>query len=136
MNTLRSPVRFSERGRADTKVSWFVTIVLIGIVALLAWKFIPPYVHYRQFSHKVQTHLNWDRFHKKVPPRPDEVHEIIMQEAASYKIPLDAKKLKVWRDGEQKLLYAEIDYTEVINLPLLGEKRWRFHERIIEEKMR
>ncbi len=123
----------NEYGKAESKAPAVITIILIIIAAVLSWKFIPAKIKYMKLEQEVQELLNINFAKEYKDYARGAFNEYTMREKViaitqKLKVPIkDASKQIVVERTANDLFTVKIDYTEEINLPIVGVKRWDFH---------
>ena len=124
---------FDQTGKAESKTPAIITIILIIIAALLSWKFIPAKIKFMKFEQQVQDLLNIN-FAKEYKDfargafNEYTMRERVLEITRKLKVPIkDAAKQVVVEKTQNDLFTIKVDYTEQINLPIIGVKNWDFH---------
>lgn len=123
----------NQEGKADSKTPLIITIIIIGIVGFLAYKFVPVKWKYVEFTDELQEllNINYAKEYKEVAR--DGFNEYTMREAVlalakKHKIPLpDPERQMSVKWPEKRLFTVTLDYEEKIELPIYGEYVWKFH---------
>ncbi len=122
-----------SHGKAESKLPLMITIAIIAIVSFLAYKFIPVRWKYIKFKDEIQDVVNIDyaRESRRVARghfNEYTIREKVLEVAEKHNIPIeDAERQVHVRWPDRKKFEVEIEYQEVINLPVYGDYIWDFY---------
>jgi hypothetical protein len=125
----------NEKGKAESKAPAIITLIILALIGFLSYKFVPAKVRNMKFKDDVQKILNIDyaRQYKEVARggfNEYTLRDKLLDAAKRFNIPIvekDIDKQLIVKWPENKLFTAEINYTEVISLPIYGPYEWKFH---------
>ncbi|MBN1296280.1 hypothetical protein JXA80_05835 [bacterium] len=124
---------FGQRGAAESKAPIIITLIVIGILVFLAYKFVPIKWRNMKFTDELQDllNINYSRDYKEAARgafNEYTMREKILNLAKQHQIPIkdpDRQMAVEW--PERRIFTVTIDYEEVIDLPLYGPYVWPFH---------
>ncbi|MCD4655052.1 hypothetical protein K8T06_14090 [bacterium] len=122
-----------QTGVADSRAPLFITIIIMAVLAFLAYKFLPIKWRFIKFKDEVQEVLNINYAKEYKDVARGAFNEYTMKEkvlnlAKQHKIPIvdaDRQVALEWPNREKFTL--TLDYEEIIKLPIYGEYIWKFH---------
>ncbi len=133
----------SQSGGADSKLPAILTIIVMTVSGFLAYKFIPVKVRNMKFERELQDVLNVNYFKEYKRAAKGGFNEYTMREKVmvavkEFNIPITEQnaqeKINVQRI-EGNLFSFELNYTEIIRLPIYGDYNWDFHLYLEQESV-
>ncbi len=100
-------------------------LVLLGLFVYLASKFAPPYVTNNQFLDAMDSVA---RDAAAGNYNDDKVHLLLLKKAKDLDLPVKDDDIHIKRTGGEVII--EVDYTIVIELPLVNDYKWSFSPRV------
>jgi hypothetical protein len=122
-----------SQGKAESNAPLLITVIIIAIVAFLAYKFVPVRWRYVKFKDEIQEVVNIDYARESRRIARGHFNEYTMREnvlavAEKHNIPIEDAERQVsvtW--PERKVFQVEIQYEEVVQLPVYGDYVWEFY---------
>jgi type II secretory pathway component PulM len=90
----------------------FAGVLLVIVVAYVAYLLLPPYVNNYQFQDDLQNEALINSYSNK---SEQDIRSTLARKAAEYGIPLKAEQIYVQRNGQELSIWA--DYSVHIDMP-------------------
>lgn len=103
------------------------SILILVVVLYFAVLFGEPWMRYRQFQDQMKTSA---RFAVSIPDSVIRVRLVAL--ADSLGLPARAKRVKINRNPMRQRITITSSYEEILKLPILGERVWKFTPRAEE----
>jgi hypothetical protein len=122
----------NDRGAADSKTPTIILIVVILIIAFLAFKFVPVKVRSMKFNNDLQELVN-PNLVKAEKITEEVLIKRITKLARDLNLPkLDPKKNMIIKRLPKGYHAVTVKYVERISLPIYGEYVWPFEFKAVQ----
>ena len=131
----------SQKGAAESKAPLIITILILGSIAFLAYKFIPVKWRHIQFEDAVQETLNINYAKEYKEAARGAFNEYTMRDkvlnlAKKFEIPITDPDQQVVVDWpERRIFTVTLDYQVIIKIPIYGDYIWDFHMYVEQDPM-
>lgn len=115
------PVRDGQRG--GSKLSFFITIIILGVMAFCAFKLVPTFFANFQLQDAITTEA---RFATSTYPKktPDDIRDDVYKKIQELGLPAKKEQVKVTTDGS--LVTISLDYSVTFDL-MVYQLTHQFH---------
>jgi len=110
------------RARGESKIGCVFWVLVMGIVAMIAWKMVPVKINSAQFYDYMEEQAKFG-----LQAKTEGIKRQIMQKAVDLDLPVDSKNLKVQRTGTEIRIHCT--YEIPIEFPFYTYV-WKFDEKI------
>jgi hypothetical protein len=115
------PVRDGQRG--GSKLSFFITIIILGVMAFCAFRLVPTFFANFQLQDAITTEA---RFATSTYPKktPDDIRDDVYKKIQELGLPAKKEQVKVTTDGS--LVTISLDYSVTFDL-MVYQLTHQFH---------